>query len=74
MEKNKKKFEDKVNELEKIINELENGEVDLETSINKYTIAMELAKECDEELKSIEERVNKIVLEDGTLADFNTPE
>jgi len=64
-----KKFEDKIKELEEIINELENGETSLEESIDKYTIAMKLAKECDLELKEAEEKVNKIVTEDG-LKDF----
>ena len=70
MEKKKKKFEEKVSELEKIINELENGEVDLDSSIEKYTLAMKLVKECDTELKTIEERVNKILTENGNLEDF----
>ena len=42
------KFEDKIKELESIINELENGEIDIDTSIEKYTKAMKLVKECDE--------------------------
>ena len=65
-----KKFEDKVKELEEIIASLESGEVSLDESIEKYTKAMKLVKECDEQLKNIEEKVNKIVLEDGTLEDF----
>lgn len=65
-----KKFEDKVKELEEIINVLENGDASLDESINKYTEAMKLVKECDEELKQIEEKVNKIVAEDGSLEDF----
>ena len=66
------KFEDKMVELETIINELENGEVDLDSSIEKYTRAMKIVNECDEKLKSIEEQVNKIVKEDGSLEDFET--
>ena len=50
--------------------ELENGEVSLDESIEKYTKAMKLVKECDSELKNIEEKVNKIVTEDGSLEDF----
>ena len=34
------KFEDKIKELESIIDELENGEIDLEESIEKYTKAI----------------------------------
>ena len=68
------KFEDKIKELEKIINELENGEIDLEESIEKYTKAMNLVKECDEQLKTIEENVNKIVSENGKLENFDVEE
>ena len=68
------KFEDKIKELEGIINELESGEIDLESSIEKYTKAMKLVKECDEKLKNIEEQVNKIVNENGELENFSIDE
>ncbi len=68
------KFEDKIKELETIINELESGDIDLESSIEKYTKAMTLVKECDEQLKNIEEQVNKIVTENGQLEDFKIEE
>ena len=74
MAEKKQKFEDKITELEQIINELENGNVSLEDSIEKYTKAMKLVKDCDEQLKNIEEQVNKIVLENGNLEDFKLEE
>lgn len=58
-------------DLETIVNELESGEIDLDSSIEKYTQAMKLVKECDEKLKTVEEQVNKIVTENGTIEDFN---
>lgn len=64
------KFEDKIRELETIINELESGDIDLDSSIDKYTKAMKLVHECDEKLKKIEDQVNKIVKEDGSIEDF----
>jgi len=70
----KKKYEDKVKELETIINDLENGEIDLDESIKKYIKAMELVKSCDEDLKRVEEQVSKIVLENGEMEDFEIPE
>ncbi|MBR3363151.1 MAG: exodeoxyribonuclease VII small subunit [Bacilli bacterium] len=74
MSKGNKKFEDKVSELEEIISVLEGGDVPLDESIKKYTEAMKLVKECDEELKNIEEKVNKIVSENGELKDFEIKE
>ena len=65
------KFEEKLKKLENIVNELESGEIDLDESIEKYKEAMNLVKECDSKLKSVEEQVNKIVTEKGTLEDFN---
>ena len=67
-------FLNKIKELETILNELENGTSDLEDSINKYTKAMKLVNECDEKLKSIEEQVNKIILENGEITDFEIEE
>lgn len=65
-----KTFEEKLKELETIVNELELGEIDLDSSIEKYTNAMKLVKECDEKLKNVEVQVNKIVTENGSLEEF----
>lgn len=69
-----KKFEENIQELEKIINELESGEVDLDASIEKYTQAMKLVSLCDNKLKNVEEQVNKILTENNTLEDFQVSE
>ena len=69
-----KKFEDKIKELEEITEALESGDVSLDESINKYTEAMKLVKECDSELKNIETKVNKIVTENGSLENFEVKE
>lgn len=68
------KFEDKVKELEEIINELENGDIDLDDSINKYTKAMTLISECDKELKNIEQKVNYILKNDDKMEEFELTE
>ena len=65
------KFEEKLNELEKMVTELEKGDVDLDEAIDKYTKAMKLAKECSDKLKKAEENVNKILTENGKEEDFN---
>ncbi|MEG0021790.1 MAG: exodeoxyribonuclease VII small subunit [Bacilli bacterium] len=64
------KFEEKMKILEKIVAELELDEINLDDSINKYTEAMKLIKECDIELKDAEEKITKIVSKDGELKDF----
>lgn len=67
----KKSFEESLKELETIVKELENGNIDLDLAIEKYTAAMKIAKECDERLKSVTEQVSKIVAENGNLENFS---
>ena len=66
-----KKFEELMQDLETIVRELEQGEADLDSSIDKYTEAMNIIKMCNEKLSAAEEKVNKILKEDGTLEEFN---
>ena len=66
-----KKFEELMQDLETIVKELEQGEADLDSSIDKYTEAMNIIKMCNEKLSAAEEKVNKILKEDGTLEEFN---
>ena len=63
-------FEEKLKKLEDTVNELESGDIDLDSSIEKYTSAMKLVKECSEKLKNVEEQVSKIVSENGEIEDF----
>lgn len=70
MSTKEKKFEAMIQELETIVKELENGNVDLDIAIEKYTEAMKLAKMCGDQLNDATERVNKILAENGKLEDF----
>lgn len=74
MAKEEKKFEEKLNDLEVIVKKLENGNVDLDDAINKYTEAMKLAKECSKKLDEAEKAVNEILKEDGSLEEFKAEE
>lgn len=65
-----KSFEEKLEELEKIVNELESGEVKLDSAIEKYSKAMKLAKECSDKLNTAEKTITKILNDNGTLSDF----
>lgn len=64
-----KTFEEKLKELEAIISSLENSEFGLDESIEQYTKAMKLVRDCDAELKNVEERISKVVKE-GNIEDF----
>ena len=65
-----KTFENALENLEKIVKELESGSIDLDSAIKKYTEAMELSKFCSEKLKDATDKVNKILTESGELKDF----
>ena len=74
MKKEELSFEDNLKKLETIVRELETGEVPLDDAINKFTEASNIAKKCDEKLKTATDQINKIMNEDGTLKDFNVEE
>ena len=73
MEK-EKTFEDALEDLEAIVKELEMGNDPLDEAIKKYTLAMNLAKICNEKLDNATKSVNKILEENGKLEDFNIEE
>ena len=57
-------FETKLNRLEDIVAELENQDLDLDTTLKKFKEGMDLGKECRKMLKSIELEVNKVLSAD----------
>ena len=73
-EKKEMKFEDQVRELEKIVSELESGELGLDEAIVKYTEAMKLIDFCEKKLNSATETINKLVEENGKVTDFKIDE
>lgn len=67
-------FEESLERLENIVKKLESGEVPLDDAIKEFNEAMNLAKKCDDKLKTAEEAITKIVKEDGSLEDFKVEE
>ena len=56
--------------FEDALKELESGNVELDSAIDKYTEAMKLAKYCSEKLNNATDKVNKILTENKELVDF----
>ncbi|MGF1455287.1 MAG: exodeoxyribonuclease VII small subunit [Alphaproteobacteria bacterium] len=54
-------FEQALGELERIVEQLEGGAVDLEQSITLYERGTRLKEHCDAKLKSAQSRIDKIV-------------
>ncbi len=57
MKTNSNDFETSLKELEKIVRELESGEINLDDSIKKFEEGIELYKKCRLTLNSAEKRI-----------------
>jgi len=66
-------FEAAMAELEKVVSQLERGDVGLEESIRFYERGAALKAHCEAKLKSAEEKVAKITLGEGGAAEGLVP-
>ena len=73
-EEKEKTLEENLENLEKIVKDLESGNIPLDDAIEKLTEAMKLAKLCDNKLKNAEEKLNSILNKDGKLEEFSIEE
>lgn len=64
MEKN---FEESILELEKIVSELESGELPLDENIKKFEEGMKISNYCGELLSKAEKKITKVIEKDGEV-------
>lgn len=60
-------FEAALTELEKIIEKMESGEQSLEESLKSFQRGIELTRACQQGLKEAEQRVEKLLAENGEV-------
>ena len=60
-------FEASLDELEKIVQRLESGELSLESSLQDFERGVALTRSCQEALKKAEQKVQKLIEKDGQL-------
>ncbi|WP_404368525.1 exodeoxyribonuclease VII small subunit [Marinobacter sp.] len=61
-------FEKSLNELETLVRDLEQGELSLEQSLSAFERGVRLTRECQQALRTAEQRVEQLVqLDDGSL-------
>ena len=60
-------FEKAIKDLEKIVEDLESGELSLEQSLKTFEKGIKLARQCQGELEKAELKVKKLVEENGEL-------
>ncbi len=58
------KFEDALKKLERIVEELENGDLSLESAIGKYEEGVRLSKFCAKKLESAKKKVEVLLKSD----------
>lgn len=69
-----KTFEEKMNELEAIVNQLEQGNVSLEESMDKFKVGIQLSEQLQDTLTKAEHTMAKMMDKDGNEVDFETPQ
>jgi len=66
--KEKKKFEEVVKELERMVEQLESGELSLEASLTAFENGVRLVKLCNQKLTEVERKIELLVKDkDGKL-------
>ena len=64
-----KSFEEKMEMLEEIVAELENGELNLDDSVSKFEEGIKISKECNKILEEAEKKITILVEKDGKMTE-----
>ena len=62
-----KNFEQSMQDLEKIVTELEKGDLNLDESVKKFEEGMKIAKQCNNMLEEAEKKITILLEKDGEL-------
>ncbi len=66
-----KSFEEQIEELESIVEELEKGELSLEDSVLKFEQGIKISKECNQTLEKAERKITILVNQNGEMKEEN---
>lgn len=64
-------FEESLENLEKIVKSLEDGDIALDKAIEKFNEGMKYAASCNKTLEEATKTVTKVLNKDGSLEDFS---
>ena len=67
----KSSFEDNMENLEKIVSELEKGDLNLDESISKFEEGIKISKDCNKILEEAEKKITILLEKDGELQEEN---
>lgn len=63
----KQSFEEALQELEKIVEEMDSGELDLDKMVAHFEKGSKLIKTCTAKLNEVEQKIEKLVKKDGEI-------
>ena len=66
-----KSFEQQMEMLEKIVEELEKGDLNLDDSVAKFEEGIKISKECNKILEEAEKKITILVNQDGQMKEEN---
>ena len=66
-----KNFEEQMEGLEKIVTELEKGDLNLDDSVSKFEEGIKISKECNKILEEAEKKITILINEDGEIKEEN---
>jgi len=70
----KKTFEDAMTQLEKIVQELESGDLPLEKALKKFEEGVKLSKFCFDKLEETEKKITMLTADpDGNVSEAGFP-
>ena len=64
-------FENKMQELEQIVTELETGNLNLDESVKNFEKGMKIAKDCSKMLEETEKKITVLLNDDGEIEEEN---
>ena len=67
----KKSFEEQMEDLEKIVGELEKGDLNLDDSVAKFEQGIKISKECNKILEEAEKKITILINKDGEMKEEN---
>lgn len=66
-----KNFEEQMENLERIVGELEKGDLNLDDSVTKFEEGIKISKECNKILQEAEKKITMLVNENGEIKEEN---
>lgn len=66
-----KSFEENIEDLEKIVTELEKGDLNLDDSVSKFEEGIKLSKECNKILEDAEKKITILLNEEENIKEEN---